>query len=570
MLLPSLLMAGLFSGVVNILALAGPLFMLEVYDRVIPSRSVPTLVALLILIVGIYAFSGVVDVIRGRVMARIAGIHGDALSKKLLAMIAGAPLRSKGSGDILRPAQDADQITSFLAGPGPSALFDLPWMPVYLVICFLLNPLIGWLATAAMVILIGLTILTDLLTRSRTGRTASALAARNRFGEAAYRNAEVIAAMGLQERASERWGDAYHAATQLQRQTNDIAGLLGGLSKVVRQMVQSGSLALGAWLVIEGELTGGAIIAASIIVARALQPIEQVIANWRSMTAARQAWRRLQDMARLNADDCERIQIPPPVRALAVEAIFAGPPGEKRMTVQNVTLHVEAGSVVGIIGPSASGKSSLVRAITGVWPAARGNVRLDGASLDQWPAANRGRHIGYMPQSSDLFPGTVAENIARLDRNALHADIIAAARAAGVHDMILALPDGYETQVGDGGANLSAGQRQRVALARALYGNPFLVVLDEPNANLDAEGDAALSEAMAGVRQRGGIVLVVAHRSSVLSQLDLLLVMENGVAKAFGPRDAILRSLHQRQSQNQGRATPGPSLTVIDGDGAQP
>lgn len=565
----SLMVSGLFSGVVNILALSGPLFMLEVYDRVIPSRNVPTLVVLLILIVGLYAFSGILDIIRGRVMARIAAIYGDALSAKLLTMIAGAPLRSKGGGrDILRPAQDADQITAFLSGPGPSALFDLPWMPVYLAICFFLNHLIGWMAAGAMTILVGLTILTDLLTRGRTVRTASALATRNRFGEAAHRNAESIAAMGLQDRANQRWCEAYHAAAHLQRQTNDIAGLLGGISKVVRQMVQSGSLALGAWLVIEGELTGGAIIAASIIVARALQPIELVIANWRSMTAASQAWRRLKDMAKLYRDDRERITIPAPVRALAVEAIFAGPPAEKRMTVQNISLRVEAGSVVGIIGPSASGKSSLVRALTGVWPLARGKVRLDGASLDQWPAADRGRHIGYMPQNSDLFPGTVAENIARLDRNAAHADIIAAAQAAGAHDMILALPDGYETQVGDGGANLSAGQRQRVALARALYGEPFLVVLDEPNANLDADGDAALSQAMAGVRQRGGIVLVVAHRNSVLSQLDLLLVMENGVAKAFGPRDAVLKSLQQRQSQ--GRATLGPSLTVIGGDGAQP
>ncbi|AVH45613.1 type I secretion protein (plasmid) [Agrobacterium tumefaciens] len=565
----SFLVSGLFSGVVNILALSGPLFMLEVYDRVIPSRSVPTLVALLILIVGLYAFSGILDIIRGRVMARIAGIRGDALSVKLLTMIAGAPLKSKGGGgDILRPVQDADQITAFLAGPGPSALFDLPWMPVYLAICFFLNPLIGWLAAAAMMILIGLTILTDLLTRSRTVRTASALATRNRFGEAAYRNAEAIAAMGLQDQANQRWCEAYHAAAHLQRQTNDIAGLLGGISKVVRQMVQSGSLALGAWLVIEGELTGGAIVAASIIVARALQPIEQVIANWRNMTAASQAWRRLQDMAKLYPDDRERITIPAPVRALAVEAIFAGPPGEKRMTVRNISLRVEAGSVVGIIGPSASGKSSLVRAITGVWPLARGKVRLDGASLDQWPAADRGHHIGYMPQSSDLFPGTVAENIARLDRNAAHADIVAAAQAAGARDMILALPDGYETQVGDGGANLSAGQRQRVALARALYGEPFLVVLDEPNANLDADGDAALSHAMAGVRHRGGIVLVVAHRNSVLSQLDLLLVMENGVAKAFGPRDVVLQSLQQGQSH--GRSTLGPSLTVIGGEGSQP
>lgn len=567
-LLPSVLAAAGFSGVVNILALSGPLFMLEIYDRVIPSRSVPTLVALLILIAGLYAFSGLIDIIRGRVMSRIAGIQGDALSGKLLKMIVGAPLRFKNNGDVLRPAQDADQVTTFMAGPGPSALFDLPWMPIYLAICFWLHPFIGWLTAGAMAILVALTLLTDLLTRKRTAQIAATLVVRNRFGEAAYRNAEVIAAMGLEERAAERWAAAYQEVAALQQKTNDTAALLGGMSKVVRQMVQSGSLALGAWLVIAGDLSGGAIVAASIIVARALQPIEQVIANWRNMTAARQAWKRLQDVAKLYPDEKERTQLPAPVRALAVEAIFTSPPGDKRMTVQNVSFRVEAGSVVGIIGPSASGKSSLVRAITGVWPLARGKVRLDGASLDQWPATDRGRHIGYMPQNSDLFPGTIAENIARLDREAPHAYIIAAARKAGVHDLILGLPDGYETQVGDGGVNLSAGQRQRVALARALYGDPFLVVLDEPNANLDGDGDAALAEAIAGVRKRGGIVLVVAHRNSVLSQLDFLLVIENGVSKAFGPRDAVLKSMQQRQGA--ARASAAPALTVIDGDGVQP
>lgn len=572
-LVPSIAGAVLFSGAVNILALTAPLFMLELYDRVIPSRSIPTLVALLMLVAGLFAVSGFLDIVRGRVMTRIAGVVDAQISGRVFSAVAGAPLRVKMSGDMLKPAHEADQIRAFLAGPGPTALFDLPWMPVFLVVCFFLHPLIGWLAAGTMTILVALTLVSSVLTRQRTEEHATAMAARNRFGEAAYRNAEGIAAMGMLSQADARWATAHGRATQLQRETNDIAGFFSSLSKALRQMVQSGTLALGAWLVIQGEMTAGAIIASSIIVARALQPIEQVIANWRSLIAARQAWQRLDALFKHFPEDRdERTSLPAPCKSLVIENVFAAPPGERqRMTVQNVSFRADAGCVIGIIGPSASGKSSLVRTIAGAWTPARGRVRLDGAALDQWPRSTRGHHIGYMPQSSDLFPGTVAENIARLDQKAEHIEIVAAAQAAGVHDMIVSLPDGYETQVGDGGANLSAGQRQRVALARALFGSPFLVILDEPNSNLDADGDKALSDAIGGVKARGGIVLVVAHRNSVMSQIDFLLVMENGVARAFGPRDAVLKSLQQQQMQRTrpARTAPAPALTVIEGEGAQ-
>jgi PrtD family type I secretion system ABC transporter len=373
--------------------------------------------------------------------------------------------------------------------------------------------------------------------------------------------------MGLLSQAEAQWNEAHERSSELQRKTGDIGGLTSGLSRTVRQMVQSGGLALGAWLVIQGDLSGGAIIAGTTVLARALQPIEQVIGNWRTMVAARQSWRRLEEVFKLFPGEAERTALPAPSRSLSIEGLFAAPPGERqRMTVQNVSFRVEAGTVIGVIGPSASGKSSLVRAITGVWPQARGKVCLDGAALDQWPSPLRGRHIGYMPQNSDLFPSTIALNIARLDRDASHDGIITAAQAAGVHDMIVALPDGYETQVGDNGVNLSAGQRQRVALARALYGDPFLVVLDEPNSNLDMDGDRALAQAIAGVKARGGIAIVVAHRKSVLAQIDMLLVMENGIAKAFGPRDTVLRGL--QQSQGRQRTTTAPALTVIEGEGA--
>ncbi len=361
----------------------------------------------------------------------------------------------------------------------------------------------------------------------------------------------------------------HSAATLLQRRTGDVAGLFTGLSKAIRQAVQSGSLALGAYLVIEGDLTGGMIIASSVIVTRRSSARRagdrQLAQHGRStpgLATAAGHVRILPEMA-------DRTALPAPTRSLVVDAAFVAPPGERqRMTVQNVSFQARAGTVVGVIGPSASGKSSLVRAITAVWPLAKGKVALDGAALDQWSSRERGRHIGYMPQTSDLFPGTIADNIARLVPDADDVAVISAARAAGVHDMIVALPDGYETQVGEGGRNLSAGQRQRVALARALYGDPFLVVLDEPNSNLDGEGERALAEAIAAIRARGGIVVVVAHRNSVLSQIDFLLVMENGAAKIFGPRDQVLKSL-QEQRPRAPRAASLANLTVIEGEAAQ-
>ncbi|MCM2396061.1 type I secretion system permease/ATPase [Rhizobium sp. S95] len=559
-----------FSGIMNLLGLAGPMFMLEVYDRVIPSRSGATLVALLLLVAGLCAFAGFLDIVRGRALSRIAGIFDARFSHRVSTIIASAPLRMRIAGDVLKPAHDAEQIRAFLTGPGPSALLDLPWMPIYLAISFFLHPLIGSLATGTMALLVVLTFASDLLNRRNTSGIVDAMSNRNRFGEAMGQNAEAIAAMGMLPEINVRWSEAHGRVAELQRKTGDTAAFFAGLSRTLRQMVQSGSLALGAWLVITGDMTGGSIVAASIIVARSLQPIEQIIGNWRNMISARAAWRRLQQVLKLFPEERDRTTLPVPSSSLTVEGLSIGPPGERqRLTVHNINFRANAGDVIGIVGPSASGKSSLVRAITGVWPSLRGRVCLDGASLDQWPAHARGRHIGYMPQSFDLFPDTIAQNIARLDRGAPHEEIVAAARAAGVHDMIVSLPDGYETQIGDGGVNLSAGQRQRVALARALYGNPFLVVLDEPNSNLDTEGDRALADAVASLREQGRIVMIVTHRNSILSSVDFLLVMERGTVKAFGPREVVLSRLRDRPSDRikPARSAAAPELTVIDGEG---
>jgi ATP-binding cassette subfamily C protein PrsD len=551
--------AAVFSGAANLLGLTGPIFMLEIYDRVIPSRSIPTLIALFALAAGLYAFWGFFDVLRFRVMARVASGVDASLSARVFGIIAGAPLKGQVEGDALRPARDLDQVRGFLTSQGPSALFDLPWTPLYAAVCFLLHPLVGWLVVAGTVTLAGLTVVTDIRTRRLLKEANVAQAARNRFGEAANRDAEAFAAMGLTSRASVRWGQAHREYTRLQRVAGDIGGTLSGVSKAFRYLLQSAALGLGAYLVINDDMSAGMIVAGSIIAARALAPAEHVIGNWRGMLAARDAWKRLNELMAHFPVEGGRTAIPPPSRSLAVEGAYIAPPSDpRRLTVQNATFTLKAGSVLGVLGPSGSGKSSLIRGIVGIWRPIRGAVRLDNATLDQWTPDERGRFVGYMPQAVELFPGTIAENISRLDPFADDDKIVAAARAAGVHDMIVQLPDGYEARVSERGLGLSAGQRQRIALARALYGDPFLVVLDEPNSNLDTEGERALTQAIKAVRSRGGIVIVVAHRTGILASLDFVLAMDAGMVRSFGPRDAILK---------QGQRGPVvPPLKVIEGE----
>ena len=528
------------SGLVNVLYLTGSFFMLEVYDRVIPARSIPTLVGLGVLALTLFLFQGAIEAIRSRVLARVGCALDERISARVFDVVVRAPLKGGAAGDGLLPLRDLDQVRGFLSGLGPTALFDLPWMPIYLGICFLFHPLIGLAALVGAVVLAAMTLATDLLTRGPQREATAQGAWRNEVAESGRRNAEVLAAMGMQERLARKWDEANRAYMREQRRISDVAGGFGTVSKVFRMILQSGVLALGAWLVINGQATGGIIIASSILVSRALAPAEIAIAHWKGFVAARQGWSRLGELLRRLPAEGAPLTLPDPKTSLTVEQVAIVPPGCQRLVVSDVTLGLKAGQGLGIIGPSASGKSTLVRALVGVWTPARGCVRIDGATLDQWSPATLGRHIGYLPQEAELFAGTIAENIARLDAAPDPVCVVAAARAAGVNDLILRLPEGYETRIGAGGAGLSAGQRQRIGLARALYGNPFLVVLDEPNANLDEAGEQALTQAMLGVRARGGIVVVVAHRPSALAAVDLVLVMAEGRAEAFGPKKDVL------------------------------
>jgi len=537
---------GLMSGMINILMLTGAIFMLEIYDRVLPSRSVPTLVGLVILAAGLFAAQGLLDMIRGRMLVRIGSRLDEALSGRVYEAIVRLPLKVGHRNDGLQPMRDLDSVRSFLSGLGPTALFDLPWLPIYLIICFLFHPYIGLAALFGAIVLAILTIMTEVKTREPTLEATKFAVARSTLAEASRRNAEVLTAMGMTSRIAAHWGEANSKYMASQRVASDVAGGFGSMSKVLRMMLQSGVLAVGAYLVIYQQASAGIIIAGSILSARALAPVDLAIANWRSFVAARQGWQRLTELLRLLPLQMAPMALQPPGKSLTVENVAAVPPGSEKVIVQDVSLVLQSGNGLGIIGPSGSGKSSLARMLVGVWRPARGRIRLDGAALDQWSSESLGKHLGYLPQDVELLAGTVAQNIARftaeLDSNA----VIAAAQAAGVHDLIVGLPEGYDTQVGESGTALSAGQAQRVALARALYGDPFLVVLDEPNSNLDAEGDEALSRAIMGVRARGGIIVVVAHRPTAIANVDLLLMMHQGRAQAFGPKDEVLSRVLQR------------------------
>jgi ATP-binding cassette subfamily C protein len=552
---------GVMSCMINLLYLTGSLFMLEVYDRVLPSRSVPTLVGLAILAGGLYMAQGILDLIRIRILGRIGTALDESLNSRVFDTIVRLPLTAGARNEGLQPLRDLDNIRSFLSGMGPGAFFDLPWLPFYLAICFAFHVMIGLTALVGAIILVTLTIVTEFMSR-RPAREALGLAARrNGLAATSRRNAEVLVAMGMSGRLNKRWSEANQNYLAGNQRASDVAGGLGAIAKVMRMTLQSAVLAVGAYLVIHQEATAGIIIAGSILSARALAPVDLAIAHWKGFVAARQSWHRLNRLLESLPAQTAQTVLQNPSSRLAVEAVSIAPPGEQRIVVQDVTFALEAGNGLGVIGPSGSGKSSLVRALVGVWQPFRGKVRLDGAALDQWSSDVLGRHVGYLPQDVELFAGSVAQNICRFDPEARSEAIIAAAKEAGVHQMIIKMRDGYDTQIGEQGAALSAGQAQRVALARALYGDPFLIVLDEPNSNLDTEGDEALTRAVRAARERGAIVVVVAHRPVGIEAVDMLLVLKDGRMHAFGPKDTVLGQVLQRV------APPAPAIKVVSEGG---
>ena len=534
---------GVMSAMINVLYLTGSFFMLEVYDRVVPSRSVPTLIGLVILAAGLYIAQGTLDMIRARILVRIGASLDESLGARIFDTVARLPLKVGQRNDGMLPIRDLDSIRSFMGGLGPVAMFDLPWMPFYIAICFAFHPLIGVTALCGAIILTVVTIITEYHTRKSIKEATSLAITRNALADTSRRNAEALIAMGMLGRIASRWHEANQKYLESQRRVSDVAGGLGSISKVFRMMLQSAVLAVGGYLVIHQEATAGIIIAGSILSARALAPVDLAIANWKGFVAARMGWKRLNLLLGTMPAETPRMALQAPVRNLTVENAAVVAPGTQKVVAQEVQFTLDRGSGLGIIGPSGSGKSSVARMLVGVWSPVRGKVRLDGAALDQWSTEALGQHIGYLPQDVELMAGSVAQNIARFEPESDANAVIAAAKAAGVHELITSLSEGYETQIGEQGTALSAGQAQRVALARALYRDPFLVVLDEPNSNLDSEGDEALTKAVLSVRARGGIIIVIAHRPSAIAGVDLLLVMRDGRQQAVGPKDQILAKL---------------------------
>lgn len=528
------------SGVINVLALTGSFYMLQVYDRALTSGSVQTLAALSVLAIGLYLFQGGFDVIRTQVLVRVGARLDKAIAPIAHRVAIDMPRFGFSSSEALERGRDVDTVRGFLGSQGPGALFDLPWIPLYLAFVYFLHPWLGALTLGGAVVLTFLTIASELATRGLSATTRQAAITRNTIADSNARNAEVLKAMGFADRAVARFTAANREHLILQTKSNDLGGTLAAVSRVLRMVLQSATLGLAAYLTIKGELSAGAIIAATIASSRALAPVDQAIANWKSFVAARLAFARLRDTVVALSKAVEPMELPAPFKYLKVDKLTVSAPGSGQVLLSDVSFELVAGKAVGIIGPSGGGKTTLVRALTGIWPGLRGSVRLDGAELSQWPEASIGTHIGYLPQEVSLLDASVEDNIARLRDEPDPAGVVAAASAAGIHEMIVRLPDGYQTQLGPQGTALSAGQRQRIGLARALYGNPFMIVMDEPNANLDGEGEAALTRAIEAVKARGGIAVVVAHRPSALSAVDYVAVIQAGKLAAFGPKSEIL------------------------------
>ena len=529
------------SCIVNILALTGSLYMLQVYDRVLSSRSIPTLIALSSLTIALYIFQGGLEIVRAQIFVRLASRLDRKLAARAHDAVMRLPLLGGSRAEAMQPMRDVDTIRTFLAGAGPIAIFDMPWMPLYIGFVFLLHPMLGLVTLAGGVIMLTLTLTSERMLKKPSAQLTAAATERLSIAQSCERNAEVLRSMGFGHAMMRRFVDVNERHLAAQESLSDVGGGLSTASKVFRMLLQSALLGLGAYLTINGQMSAGAIIAVSITSSRALAPIEIAIANWKGFIASRQASARLNTVLSTLTPALEPLDLPKPKQGVALEGLTVSIPGSQRVVLNAVTFDIKAGQALAIIGPSAAGKSTLARAMVGIWPAMRGCVRMDGASLDRWALDKIGDHIGYMPQEVDLFEGTITENIARFAEKPDSADIIAAARAADVHEMILRLPNGYETRIGDRGTTLSAGQRQRIGLARALYREPFFVVLDEPNSNLDSDGDTALLRALQAVKARGGVAVVVAHRPTVLQAVDLVAVIGNGQLTAFGPRDEVIR-----------------------------
>ena len=551
-----LISVGCFTALINILMLAPSIYMLQVYDRVLSSQNETTLVMLSLMIVGFFAFIGLLEAVRSFIVIRI----GSQLERQFNLRVYRAVFERnlfKGEGNAGQALGDLTHIRQFVTGPALFAFFDAPWFPVYLLVIYLFNLWLGVFATAGALLLIALAWLNESMTKKPLGEAAACSQQSSQLATSHLHNAETIQAMGMLGALRNRWFQVHSRFLGLQNQASDTGAVISSLSKTLRLCLQSLVLGLGALLVIKGDMTAGMMIAGSILMGRVLSPIDQLIAVWKQWSGAKLAYRRLDALLQAFPSGDEAMALPAPKGQITFEQVSAAPPGQRAAALHLVSFSLAAGEVMGVLGASGSGKSTLARVLVGVWPTLGGTVRLDGADIHRWNRDDLGPYIGYLPQDIELFSGSIAQNIARF-READPQSVVAAAQQAGVHELILRLPQGYDTVLGEDGSGLSGGQKQRVALARALYGQPSLVVLDEPNSNLDTVGEAALASAIAQMKAQGTSVILVTHRSSALAQADKLLVLNDGRLQAFGSSQDVLKALSGAQQAQQEKTAHAP------------
>jgi ATP-binding cassette subfamily C protein len=538
---PVFVTAIVFSFFINLLMFTSPLYMLQIYDRVITSRNETTLLALTLIAAFCIVVYAILEMLRSRILVRAGMLFDEKIAGAVFNAVHRGNLHQPGAGHV-QCLRDVDTIREFLTGAGLITLCDAPWFPVFVAASFLLNPLFGYLALAGSVVTLLLALLNEMMTKKGLEAAGRASVLANQSAQAMFRNTEALQAMGMLGALKQMWSKHHGAALGLQASASDRAGIIVATTKFFRMFLQTAVLGTGAYLVIYRDISPGAMIAASILISRALQPIELAVGNWRGFLAARSAFERVRKLFTVAGAEPERMSLPRPLGALQVSDLIASAPGKKNPILKGVSFNLDAGEVIGVVGPSAAGKSSLARVVVGVWPILRGTVRLDGSDLSHWNPEELGRYVGYLPQDVELFAGTVAQNIARFQDIDTEA-VIFAAQLAGCQELIQHLPEGFNTQVGDGGEALSGGQRQRIGLARALYGKPSLVVLDEPNANLDAAGEDALLKAVQTLKSLQTTVVIITHKINILAGADKILIMNDGAVQAFGTRDAILQRL---------------------------
>lgn len=543
---------------VNLLMLTGPLFMLQIYGSVLTSRSEATLFALTALVAFLYGIMSILDFTRGRLLSRVGARYQSALDQRVFQATLEANMRPASAllPERARGVQDLESVQRLLSSPVLSACFDIPFTPVFLAGLWFFHPYLGTLAMLGGSFLIVLTLISTRVTRRPVLEAQSAGVGANRMAERLQNDPEMVQSLGMQGTAFERWKLLRRDALNKTLGSGDVVARFSSSTKSLRLFLQSAMLAMGAWLVLRGELSPGAMIAGSILMGRALAPIEQAIGNWAVVQQGRKGWDSLAILLSQIPAETPKTALPTPQAKLQVKQLTVVPPGETQAALKQVSFEMKPGQALGVIGPSGSGKSSLARTLSGVWKPAGGHLRLDGATLDQYGTDALGRHIGYLPQRVELFDGTISENIAGLSQNPDPEAVVAAAQKAAAHQVILNLPDGYDTKISTIAGRLSGGQVQRIGLARALFGDPVLVILDEPNSNLDNEGSQAVNRAIKTLKSEGRAVMIMAHRPAAIQECDMLLMMENGQARAFGPKDEVLKSVlqnHKSVAQNTGQ-----------------